>query len=137
MYENWLFISFNNHTDHNQHISTQWMWFCLLSPHVPSTRGRIGPHHNLEYQHARWSYFYTTCKSGLGFNNLKTECIFFRILQLVSGTFYPNYESYRSKGSDNPLPEFAVSLDPSYKVGFFTHINTAQLSLYWRFSKLR
>ena len=31
-------------------------------------------------------------------------------------TFYPNHESYRTRGLDSPLPELARALDPATKV---------------------
>ena len=31
-------------------------------------------------------------------------------------TFYPNHESYRTRGLDSPLPELALALDPATKV---------------------
>ena len=31
-------------------------------------------------------------------------------------TFYPNHESYRTRGSEYPLPENADSLDPGHKI---------------------
>ena len=31
-------------------------------------------------------------------------------------TFYPNHETYRTRGLDSPLPELALALDPATKV---------------------
>ena len=31
-------------------------------------------------------------------------------------TFYPNHETYRTRGLDSPLPELARALDPATKV---------------------
>ena len=64
---------------------------------------------------AGWTHFYT---SGLlAINAVKIMNDFSQDSDTGYWyTFYPNDESYRSRGQHTPLPEFAVALDPTVKV---------------------